>query len=224
MDVVIVSKTQMSNAICVGGILENGRSVRLLDEHGHNQPIGTPLNVGDIYTITFKDRNNLTPPHLEDILILSQVYKTKFENQDTLVGHILGKLRAPIWVGSSEKLFDEMLQWTDSGSGYISEKNGIPDRSTGFWIANADLIRHDYKEKVRYNYPPVQWRSLSFVGLQTPVDRIQAGTLLRVSLARWWSPDEETEKRCYLQLSGWYESPIAKAYQVFDDAKNLFKL
>ena len=37
-----------------------------------------------------------------------------------------------------------------------------------------------------------------------PISEIPSGTLLRVSLARWWKKYEEEEKKCYLQLSGWY--------------------
>ena len=40
-----------------------------------------------------------------------------------------------------------------------------------------------------------------------PIKVIPAGTLVRVSLARWWRPEDSEpnfEERCYLQLSGWY--------------------
>jgi hypothetical protein len=33
---------------------------------------------------------------------------------------------------------------------------------------------------------------------------LEANTLLRLSLARWWQQAPELEERCYLQLSGWY--------------------
>lgn len=68
MDVIIVSKTQMSNAVCVGGLLENGRSVRLLTRNGHNQDTDTQINIGHIYSITFSERHDKRPPHIEDIL------------------------------------------------------------------------------------------------------------------------------------------------------------
>jgi hypothetical protein len=48
MDVIIVSKTHMTTAACVGGVLANGRFVRLLTEHGYNQDIDTELKVGDV--------------------------------------------------------------------------------------------------------------------------------------------------------------------------------
>lgn len=46
--------------------------------------------------------------------------------------------------------------------------------------------------------------SIKYVGFAEPINKIPAGTLVRVSLARWWRPTETSEERCYLQLSGWY--------------------
>lgn len=205
MDVIIVSKTHMSSAACVGGVLANGRFVRLLDSNGYNQDSDTELEVGDVYTITFSERNDIRPPHVEDILLDSMEHKFSFSTIEKMVEYLTDKLKVKIWRGSTEILFDGKLQWTNSGSGFISESGEIPDNSVGFWIPDKDLTRRDYNEKVRYSYP-IRWRNISFVGFQNPVDRIPAGTLVRVSLARWWSPNED-EERCYLQLSGWYGLP-----------------
>lgn len=204
MDVIIVSKTHMSNAACVGGILLSGRFVRLLDLNGHNQDINTDINIGDVYTITYAERQCLRPPHVEDILVKTMTFKSSLETTEELVAYIKQKLKSKIWEGSTEILFDGKLQWTNSGSGYISVSGGIPESSVGFWIPNRDLTRHDYQENIRYSFP-IKWRNIKFVGFQEPIERIPAGTLTRVSLARWWSPSEE-EERCYLQLSGWYDS------------------
>jgi len=205
MDVIIVSKTHMSNAACVGGVLANGRFVRLLDSNGYNQDSDTELEVGDVYTITFSERNDIRPPHVEDILLNSMEHKFTFSTIEKMVEYLTDKLKVNIWRGSTEVLFDGKLQWTSGGSGYISESGNIPDNSVGFWIPDRNLTRNDYNEKVRYSYP-IRWRNISFVGFQNPVDNIPAGTLVRVSLARWWSPNED-EERCYLQLSGWYGLP-----------------
>lgn len=51
----------------------------------------------------------------------------------------------------------------------------------------------------------IGWRSIKFKGFEEPVDVIPAGTLLRVSLARWVSFNEGEEPKCWLQLSGWYD-------------------
>ena len=202
MDVVIVSKTHMSRSTCVGGILANGRFVRLLDINGFNQDSNTALEVGDVYTITFSERENIRRPHVEDILLTSKTYKFSFSSIERLVYYLTTKLKVKIWKGSTEILFDGHLQWTSGGSGFISESGILPENSVGFWMPDKDLIRKDYNDKVRYSYP-ITWRNISFVGFQNPIDKIPAGTLVRVSLARWWSPNED-EERCYLQLSGWY--------------------
>ena len=64
------------------------------------------------------------------------------------------------------------------------------------------------KEKnVRYRYPTEKGGcTLTFVGFQEPLEIIPAGTLVRVSLAHWWQPEDtpDVEERCYAQLSGWF--------------------
>jgi len=215
MDVIIVSKTRMSNASCVGGVLANGRFVRLLDKYGYNQDINTPLNIGDVWTIDFSELKEKKPPHIEDILIKHMTFKFSFETHKKMIKYLTEKLNVKIWKGGPNVLFDGKLYWTNGGSGYISERGGIPDNSVGFWMPDKTLIRNDYERKVRYTYQqPTPFgivnRNITFVGYQEPVNRIPAGTLLRVSLARWWAPNDEVEKRCYLQLSGWYDLPASK--------------
>ena len=205
MDVIIVAKTHMSNAICVGGVLANGRLVRLLNENGYNQDSDTKIEIGEVYTISFSERVERKPPHTEDILVHSMAYKFTFDSIEKMVRYLTSEINIRIWKGSSDVLFDGKLLWTSGGSGYISKSGEIPDNSVGFWIPDKDLNRKDFNEKVRYSYP-LRWRNISFVGCQNPVDKIPAGTLVRVSLARWWSPNDD-EERCYLQLSGWYGLP-----------------
>tara|TARA_R110000868_G_scaffold387738_1_gene656403 strand:- start:64 stop:729 length:666 start_codon:yes stop_codon:yes gene_type:complete len=209
MDVIIVSKTHMSNAACVGGIFVNGRFVRLLDSNGYNQDSETKLEVGDVYTITFSERTEKRLPHVEDILVHSLKHKFTFSSIDKMIEYLTDKLKVKIWRGSTEALFDSHLQWTSGGSGFISESSKTPDSSVGFWIPDKDLNRKDYDGKVKYSYP-IRWRNIPFVGFQKPIDRIPKGTLVRVSLARWWTPNED-EERCYLQLSGWYQLPEDEA-------------
>lgn len=207
MDVVIVSKTRMHSGVCVGGVLTNGKLVRLLKSDGHNQDSDTDFEIGDVYTIKFKEREDCVPPHMEDILLLSQVYKSKFRSIQEMIQHLKVNLKINIWEGSVNCLFNNSLQWKSSGSGYISRLGKIPNQSTGFWIPDKDLVRKDYGDKVRYRYSlnlfPPDYRVIPYVGLQESIYKIPKGTLVRLSLARWWTPNDD-EERCYLQLSGWY--------------------
>jgi len=218
MDVIIVSKTHMHTASCVGGVLANGRSVRLLDANGHNQSIETPLNIGDVWTIEFEEKAHKRLPHIEDVIVTSMTFKFAFSSISKMVDHLKEKSKIKIWEGSPDILFDGKIQWTSGGSGYISETGEIPESSIGFWLPVKDLTRKDYEDKVKFTYPSdkIEFvakfastqvrrtsRIITYVGFQTPVDLIPAGTLVRVSLARWWTPNEN-EERCYLQLSGWY--------------------
>jgi len=57
-EVVIVSKTHMNSAACVGGILKSGRPVRLLDKYGQIQPVDTLLKIGDIYSISYSNKQD----------------------------------------------------------------------------------------------------------------------------------------------------------------------
>lgn len=208
MDVIIVSKTHMSNAACVGAISGNGKFVRLLDENGYNQDIGTSLKIGDVWTINYQERPNKTTPHIEDILVSNMTFKFSFNSIREMITYLKEKLKIKIWRGSPDILFDGKLNWTNSGSGYINKENGICENSVGFWISDRDLTKRIFYEKTRYNYPNINgWRSLPYVGYGTEVDIIPAGTLIRISLARWWDTNGTTEERCSLQLSGWYDLP-----------------
>lgn len=203
--VLILSKTQMNNnQVCVGGLTMKGRYVRLLDENGSNQDENTDLNPKQAWEVEFVERANNTPPHVEDILIQSRTRKGSLKNGITIKDFI-EKRSIPIWRGHPDELFGKKIQWTQSGSGYINQNGGVPDHSVGFWISDEDLKRNDHKG-IRYKYPSANgWRSLKFKGMEEPVDIIPAGTLIRVSLARWISFNEGEESKCWLQLSGWYD-------------------
>jgi len=203
--VLILSKTNMNNGqVCIGGITLQGRYVRLLDSNGSNQPGDTDLAPKQAWEIEYKERTNNTPPHVEDILIQSRKPKGKLKNNITIKDFI-EKRNISIWKGNPDVLFDGLIQWTPNGSGYINKNGGVPRHSVGFWISDRDLKRKEYKG-IRYQYPSsIGWRSIKFKGFEDTVDTIPAGTLLRVSLARWVTFNEDEEPKCWLQLSGWYD-------------------
>lgn len=204
MNVLIVAKTRMgSSYLCVGGIdLEENRSLRLLQSNGSNQPANTRLNIGEIWDIDYVPKKEVEPPHVEDVV----VNRCKFmRTQIYLKNFILERIEP--WMGSPDNLFDGMLCGTETGKGYVCKEAGIPKRSTGFWLSDLGLVRGDFREKVQYRYPAVNpIIYLPYTGCDPPADDLPEGTLLRVSLARWWSPPGalDQDKKCYLQLSGWY--------------------
>jgi hypothetical protein len=205
MRVLIVAKTHLSKTVCVGALAVNGRFLRLLDEHGANPPFHSDYEVRQIWEIKCRKAYKLRPPHTEDVNVLHKEYLGRLDNNRSMM-QILKRCQTKIWQGTPEVLFDGCLLWSEKGSGYLNENCELPRNSVGFWLPDKPLAKYTLYEKVRYQYP-VQTgkRSLPYVGYASPVDPIPAGTLLRVSLARWWDKDGETEERCSLQLSGWYD-------------------
>jgi len=204
MKVIMVAKTRMGERYCcVGGLeLDSRQSVRLLQSNGYNQPVDTPFEVGQIWDLEFDRRKDATPPHVEDVLVRSG---RQVGEEPNLLEYLLQRIK-PLR-GDPKALFDGLLWSTEGGSGYISEAGGIPAQSVGFWMPNMTLTRADYGEKCRYQYPGDSMiRYLTYTGIADPEGSLEAGSLLRMSLARWWKPKhmESQEERCYLQLSGWY--------------------
>jgi hypothetical protein len=119
--VLILSKTQMNNnRVCVGGLTLKGRYVRLLDEDGNNQPETTELKPKQAWEIEFEERNGNRAPHVEDILVHSRTRKGQLKDNITIKDFI-EKRNIPIWRGHPDELFDKLIKWTNSGSGYIDE-------------------------------------------------------------------------------------------------------
>lgn len=199
----IVARTQMGQGACVGGLTIDGRNVRLLQPGPYApQPKESPYQVGDVWELELGEAQEIEPPHVEDVVVLSG---RKLYTADLLPQRI-GKLAQP-WQGSLHNLFPGYLQTVPGGSSYISQRTGLPPMSVGFWLADQPLQRQLEEEKTRYAYHDADGHIyfLKYVGTSPSIPEIPAGTLLRVSLARWWKPvyDQNGEYRCYLQLSGW---------------------
>lgn len=204
MEVLILSKTHFGNNVCVGGMeLSSNKYVRLLYPPKPWYPFAdTPFNIGDIWDIKFID-SSIVVPHVEDVLVQSQNFLRKTPN----IQKLIYESNAPIWKGCINNIFDGTLLWTGSGSGYLSEKiNNYPSHSVGFWKSDKPLTMDNDEH---YVYPTgnySQKRKFKYKGIPKALDVIPADTLLRVSLAKWWkASDSDLEKRCYLQLSGWYD-------------------
>jgi hypothetical protein len=112
-----------------------------------------------------------------------------------------------IFRGSPIQIFNGLLGWTGNGSGFLGNRNNLPANSVGFWISDRELTLAD--DGKHYLYPSTNEfttaKRFPYVGFAPKVNSIPQGTLMRISLARWWRPsDSDISERCYLQLSGWY--------------------
>ena len=206
--VLIVARTRMSNDACVGGLaLDSNRNVRLLRPGGLHQPENTSFDVGQVWELDFHQPSRITPPHVEDVIVTKEHYIGK---QPDLRNFLMQRVQT--WQGGPDKLFDGLLV-LESASGYICRRKGIPNCSVGYWLPDNSLTmtyknnKPSYQMEYRNEESRSHYRrafSIKYVGFSDPIYRIPVGSLVRVSLARWWVQSEADEERCYLQLSGWY--------------------
>lgn len=196
-EVLILGRTRMGQSHhCVGGFdLTQRTAVRLLTRRGEQQPPTTQLAVDEVWEVTYVQAPKMEAPHTEDVWVQSA---TRVEGATATVADVLPDMHC--WSGDPDDLFDGRLGWTWNGSGYISQTTGVPDYSVGFWHPARALVKE--KDSSKYLYDG-SGSHLPYVGVAPLAQRIEARTLVRVSLARWWRPDNsDVELRCYLQLSG----------------------
>ena len=203
MRILVVAKTRRGAGACVGGITEEGHSVRLIaSDAASNERAGLEYEVGEVWEIDSAPDPDIVPPHVENIIVL----RARRLRRSQKVAETIHRFMPPL-AGGPEKLFDGATQATAAGGLYIAERTGLPHRSTVFWAPDQALRLDCEGKRLRYRYPTSDGgRTLTFVGFQEPVPEIPAGTLLRVSLAHWWRPKERPaeELRCFVQLSGWF--------------------
>lgn len=202
MNVLIVAKTKWGEFFCIGAIeINTNKYLRLMDLNGGYQPSNTQFKVGEIWDVKYLSTPG-KPPHIEDVKVISK------EQIDTVNPNNYITANCKIWRGDLNDVYDSKLTW-DNGSGLNNPKD-VPTNSVGFWQSDRDLIlRNNFgKPCYTYSYNNIFKRDkkIPYKGEMSALDTLPAGTLIRLSLAKWWNPPEkpEMEKRCYLQLSGWY--------------------
>ncbi len=221
MRVLIVAKTRMGSGACIGAITEKGESVRLTplnaDPHdGANRE----YEVGDIWKITGEPETSLIPPHNENFVVHSKDRLYRTEDTRELISAI--ELLMPPKTGDPRELYEGLLQTTESGSLYLPPGSDVPSYSTMFWRTDQTLTLERELRKLRYRYPTENGGcTLTFVGFQKILETIPAGTLLRVSLAHWWRPQNtpHVELRCYVQISGWFLEEEAQEEPILPPGK-----
>lgn len=198
--VLIVSKTQMRNGICVGGINEDTNElIRIHNYRGGNLSADAPYEIGDRWNMIVETAWNVrTAPHTEDkqTTPLNRIGNVGIQGIKDYVHENAALLR--VARDSITNIFQGTLHFIGTKN-YVSHPN-VPPYSTEFWISDKDLTHSTQFDKHYYYYDNVR---IKYVGFQDPIYKIPAGTIIRLSLANWWD-DGSGEERCYLQLSGWY--------------------
>lgn len=199
--VLIVSKTQMKNGVCVGGIDESTcELVRLHNANGGNLSADAPYEIGDRWEIQMETAwNARSKPHIEDKQT-TPLYKINNIGVSGIINFVNSRdFGARLTRGAIQNTFEGCLKF--HGNKNFVNHESVPSYSTQFWIADDDLIHSEQFNTHYYLYKNIR---IKFVGFQDYIDRIPAGTIIRLSLANWWDGDGSGEERCYLQLSGWY--------------------
>lgn len=208
MEALIVGKTHKRSTACVGAIsLSDHKPLRLFNSQGDDPPADSTYELGQIWDLEFRAAPNIVPPFYEDVWVKKRKY---LRDMDEVTTFLLSNMNA--WRGNPDILFDGTVKFRATGTGEIS-KSHAPSVSTGFWIPDQDLCFEEdafpgRKPKRSYSYGSGQaYRRFTYVGYQEPEAIISAGTLVRMSLSRWWKPDNapaDQEQLCHPQLSGWY--------------------
>lgn len=201
-EVLIVGKTRMGNTgrVCVGGLTKGGASVRLMNQNcSSSYSTQSPYEIGDIWELSYEPCGERRPPHVEDVAVTAS---KKIGQSKDIVADI-GSRSQSVWNGPISELFQGCVQFTGTGSPYINESD-VPDNATGFWIPDKDLVLEHGENGAVYYTVKGSYHHIKYVGIADPISVIPAGTMIRVSLARWWTNDPNFPERCYGQLSGWY--------------------
>lgn len=210
--VIIVSRTRMAgDCVCVGGVdIDNRCSLRLLDVRGHHETADKcPYQIWDIWDIDYYLIHGRPNPHSEDANVTRRERIRTADPSNLPVERLaafLEKSNIPLFRGSLFTVFDGKLRPTDNDKLYIS-KEDVPHYSTCFWINDKRLLGYtNSRERWQYRYHDISNQygyTISYVGTAEPPATIEPGSLIRLSLAHWWKPDDsDDEERCYLQLSG----------------------
>jgi hypothetical protein len=205
MRVLIVSRTQMRNANCVGAFVLNTRkNIRLLTSQGNNQSENTDYEIGELWDLSFRSSDYIEEPHTEDCLVFRNEYIDEVDEAQLLSFMIRNGIS--IFDGFAEDLFEGLIEWSYSGSGGIDCYDELLDYSVCFWKLDRDIRRYTKDGKHRFKYSSEI--NFPYVGVDSTPPIIRRGQLVRMSLTR------EFNGKCWLQLSGSYAGYVRSSSRV----------
>ncbi len=167
-----------------------------------------PFHVGQILEVEYTPSPNRRLPHTEDCRVhkLHPTGELQPPLADAIMAIISRNSVVPVYKDSIDSTFEGILEVDpDTGIRSVSQQGGIPNFSTCFWIAHHEVeVWRTSEGRVRLRSEA--WNiSVPYVG-ESPLveDLIPAGSLLRLSLSRWWRKTPDALPRCYLQVSQYY--------------------
>lgn len=212
--VLITSITRMKLGYCVGGIdVDTTELIRLVVAKFSDGGAGwipehlmdmLHMKIGNILYLELEKRRDVKPPHIEDFEVRKLLQVDGIQHvavRNWLDGHFPFHR---IWSGGISSLFDGCLLHTKRKA-WLSE-NQVSKNSVGFWRLPAPLTLSVNGSYYCFQDDVINGLfEIPFVGNIEPISLIKEGTLVRVSLARWWQQELGMPPRCYLQISGWYD-------------------
>jgi ATP-dependent DNA helicase RecQ len=198
----------MGGGACIGGMVEEtGLPVRPLPVKGFCHAPEVAFNVGEVWSMHLRRREPVEAPHVEDH---DEWGAVRAGVKDGLLAFITR--HGQPHDGDVEELFGRTLVVRSSGTAYLPRSSPAPAWSVEFWRPPRPLEHHSDRDgRPRYTLLGGSCLRIPYVGYEAPVAFIPAGTILRLSLARWWVNPQAPEEgeSCSLQLSGWFGLPAA---------------
>jgi hypothetical protein len=195
----------MASWVCIGGMLtDSGGAVRPLpreDRGAHGHPPQAPYQPGELWEMTLRPRAHVEPPHVEDHDAWDAVRIGAAPDPAAMIL----ELDNPI-ADEPEVLFEGRLRFRETGTAYLTREEPVPRMSVTFWLPPRALVLDYFEHRPRYSMQGEFPFQVPYVGFAEPARVIPAGTLVRLSLARWWTNpnDPGEDETCSVQMSGWF--------------------
>jgi hypothetical protein len=127
----------MAAKVCLHGLTEDKRNVRLLQSDGRYPPATTKFDVGQIWDMTFSPARRLVAPHSEDVLIST----CKPIGQEADMAAFLHE-HALLWRGGPDELFGGLLKSImNKKKLFISDQTSFQPRSIEYWLLDAPMVK-----------------------------------------------------------------------------------
>lgn len=212
---VVIARTHMrEERICLGALdLETGTLRRLNRSHHQSFMHDAPFEVGQVWDIHFVPDFPHTNPHNEDVIVCSW--------KATDIGSSLGDLlhrtpaREVVFCGNPFGLYQGKLHWIRGGAFWnavVQDKSLCPDFSLHLWRTDREMHLHPDRFggfHYRSHLPEHNgWWSVAYKGTESPRSVIPPGSIISLSLARWWpKQDPINPPRCYVQICNVLDVP-----------------